>query len=139
MAKGLPRLEEPSKVCGDCMIDKQHRDSFPKQSAWRASQKLELIHANICGPIKPESHSHKRYFLTFIDDYSGKTWMHLLSEKSITLECFKAFKARVEKESGVAIKCLRTDRGGEFTSSKFDSFYKANGIKRQLTTTYSPQ
>lgn len=29
MVKGLPRVEEPTKVCDDCIIGKQHRDSFP--------------------------------------------------------------------------------------------------------------
>ncbi|XP_076918584.1 uncharacterized protein LOC143579055 [Bidens hawaiensis] len=34
---------------------------------------------------------------------------------------------------------LRTDRGGEFTSSEFHQFCKDNGIARQLTAPYSPQ
>lgn len=45
----------------------------------------------------------------------------------------------VEKESGESICCLRTDRGGEFTSMEFDKFCSLNGIKRQLTTAYTPQ
>jgi hypothetical protein len=51
------------------MVGKQHREVIPKMSLWRASQRLQLIHADICGPIKPESHSHKRYLINFIDDY----------------------------------------------------------------------
>ncbi|KAL8167985.1 hypothetical protein V2J09_009484 [Rumex salicifolius] len=42
------------------------------------------------------------------------------------------------KETGKAIKCLRTDRGGEFTSSEFHDFRRDNGIKRQLTTAFTP-
>lgn len=45
----------------------------------------------------------------------------------------------VEKESGESICCLRTDRGGEFTSMEFDKFCSLNGIKRQLTAAYTPQ
>ncbi|MCI19359.1 hypothetical protein A2U01_0040515, partial [Trifolium medium] len=33
----------------------------------------------------------------------------------------------------------RTDRGGEFTSNAFNDFCSNNGIKRQLTTAYTPQ
>ena len=40
----------------------------------------------------------------------------------------------VEKVNGMSIKCLRTDRGGEF-----NDFCKQHGVKRQLTTTYTPQ
>lgn len=34
---------------------------------------------------------------------------------------------------------IRSDRGGEFTSQQFSSFCEDHGIKRQLTTPYSPQ
>ncbi|GKF16696.1 cysteine-rich receptor-like protein kinase 25-like protein [Tanacetum coccineum] len=37
------------------------------------------------------------------------------------------------------IKCLRSDRGGEFTSNSFNEFCEAQGIKRQLTAAYTPQ
>jgi transposase InsO family protein len=30
---------------------------IPKQANWRASMKLELVHSDICGPIKPESNA----------------------------------------------------------------------------------
>jgi hypothetical protein len=34
---------------------------------------------------------------------------------------------------------LRTDRGGEFTSNSFNEYCSNEGIKRQLTTAYTPQ
>lgn len=139
MVQGLPKLMAPSRVCSDCMVGKQHREVIPKKSQWRASKRLQLIHADICGPIKPESHSNKRYLLNFIDDHSRKTWSYFLTEKSETFGAFKKFKATVEKESGVSICCLRTDRGGEFTSKEFNQFCSENGIARQLTAAYTPQ
>ena len=45
----------------------------------------------------------------------------------------------METETGEKIKCLRTDRGGEYTSSEFSAFCKEQGIRRQLTTAYTPQ
>lgn len=45
----------------------------------------------------------------------------------------------VEKETSLALCCLRTDRRGQFNSNEFSNFCKAQGIKRQLTTTYTPQ
>lgn len=139
MVRGLPLLEAPSKVCTDCMAGKQHREAIPKKSLWRASKRLQLVHADICGPIKPESNSSKRYLITFIDDYSRKTWVYFLSEKSEAFVMFKKYKSLVEKETGEVICCLRTDRGGEFTSLEFNNFCSTNGISRQLTTAYTPQ
>ncbi|RVX17651.1 Retrovirus-related Pol polyprotein from transposon TNT 1-94 [Vitis vinifera] len=60
MVRGLPQLKASSKVCTNCMVGKQHRDAIPKRSLWRASQRLQLVHADICGPIKPVSNSKKR-------------------------------------------------------------------------------
>ncbi|KAI5422935.1 hypothetical protein KIW84_046089, partial [Lathyrus oleraceus] len=34
-------------------------DPFPRQSNWRASQLLQLIHSDICGPINPTSNGNK--------------------------------------------------------------------------------
>ena len=139
MVNGLPQLKTPSKICKDCLAGKQQRDPFPKVSTWRASQILQLIHADICGPITPASNSKKRYLITFIDDYSRKTWVYFLVEKSEAFDTFRSFKNHVEKETSIFIKCLRTDRGGEFTSQAFNDFCKENGINRQLTAAYTPQ
>jgi hypothetical protein len=39
------------------------------------------------------------YFLTFIDDFSGKAWVYMLKEKKEVLSKFKEFKNLVEKQS----------------------------------------
>nr|GEW79168.1 retrovirus-related Pol polyprotein from transposon TNT 1-94 [Tanacetum cinerariifolium] len=122
-----------------CLVGKQQRNPFPQESTWRASQVFELVHADICGPINPLSNSNKRYMITFIDDYSRKVWVYFLVTKSEAFVVFKQYKSRVEKESGVAIQGLRTDRGGEFTSLEFTTFCNDNGIHRKLTAPYTPQ
>lgn len=65
--------------------------------------------------------------------------MYFLVEKSKAFNFFKCFKFMAEKETWLFVKCLRTDRGGEFISNKFNDFCKHNRIKRQLTTIYTPQ
>nr|KYP62895.1 Retrovirus-related Pol polyprotein from transposon TNT 1-94 [Cajanus cajan] len=82
---------------------------------------------------------HCRYLICFIDDFTRKTWIYFKVEKSEALVIFKQYKNYVEKESSCSIKCLRTDRGGEFVSLEFNDFCKEQGIKRQLTTAYMPQ
>jgi len=71
MVCGLPpQFPASSMTCTDCINGKQHRDAMLKKSSWRASQKLELIHDDICNPISHESNNGKRYTLCFIDDFS---------------------------------------------------------------------
>ena len=81
----------------------------------------------------------KRYFITFTDDYSHKTWVYFLHEKFEAFITFQRFKAKVEKMTGCFIKNFRTDRGGEFNSNNFAKFCDDNGIQRQLTAPHTPQ
>lgn len=104
------------------------RDPFLKESTWRASQVLQSVHVDICGPITPISNSKKRYLITFIDDYSHKTLSIFLVEKSQVFDTFKGFKNHVEKETSEFIKSMRTDRGVEFTSQEFTSFCNEDDI-----------
>jgi len=59
--------------------------------------------------------------------------------KSNAFEYFKKFKAMTELQSELKVKCLRSDRGGEFTSNEFNDYCSKFGIQRQLTVAYSPQ
>jgi hypothetical protein len=110
LVKGLPKFKATNTACTVCHRGKQHRAVIPKKSQWRASRRLQLVHADLCGPITPTSNSLKRYLLCFIDDFSRKAWIYFLAEKSETFAMFKAFKSFVEKESECDICCLRTDR-----------------------------
>ena len=137
--EGLPPISIPSKVCRNCIAGKHHRTSFPKKSAFRAIESLELIHMDIYGPISPPTVGESQNFLLIIDDFSRLIWVAMLQHKSDALEAFKKFKALAETEKGGKLKAVRTYRGGEFTSTEFSNFCISNGIKRDLTTPYSPQ
>ncbi|GKA13909.1 retrovirus-related pol polyprotein from transposon TNT 1-94 [Tanacetum coccineum] len=139
MVKGLDQIDHPNQVCEGCLLGKHARSSFPKEATSRAKEPLQLIHTDLCGPITPPSHGKNLYFMLFIDDYSRKTWVYFLNEKSQAFEAFKKFKAMVEKEKGLKIKSMRSDRGGEFLSKEFNKFCEDNGIRRFLTAPYSPQ
>ena len=79
------------------------------------------------------------YYATFIDDYSRKTWIYFLKNKSEVFGKFKEFKSLIENHSEKRIKTRRSDNGVEYTSKEFKAFYKEAGIKRELTTPYNPQ
>ncbi|CAL2240562.1 unnamed protein product [Prunus armeniaca] len=135
----MPASDLISVVCDGCMQGKQHRDSFPLESNWRATSLLELVHTDICGPMKTESLSGNKYFLLFTDDCTRMSWVYFIRNKSSALECFRKFKAMTKLQSGYKIKGLRSDRGGEFLSREFNKFCEESGIQRQLTVAYSPQ
>lgn len=139
MAEGLPDLIQPKKVCVGCLMAKQTRTSFPRQTEFRAKKRLELIHGDLCGPISPPTAGENRYFLLLVDDFSRVMWTYMLKSKDEAFGAFKKFKTFVEKESGDKIKTFRTDRGGEFMSKNFVEFCHEAGITRHFTAPYSPQ
>ena len=81
------------------------------------------MHLDVCGPLKVKSFGGALYFVTFIDDYSGKLWVYALKSKDQVLEKFKEFHASVERQSGKKLKCIRTDNGGEYYGH-FDIYCK---------------
>lgn len=59
-----------------------------------------------------------KWWITFIDDYSRKTWVSLLQEKSETFSAFRSFKEPVETEMGMSIKSLCSVHGQEYNSQE---------------------
>ncbi|KAD6453309.1 hypothetical protein E3N88_08014 [Mikania micrantha] len=137
LVRGLPPITSLS-TCEGCILGKHHKQSFTS-SSWKASKKLELVHADLCGPMQSPSLGGNLYYFLLIDDFSRMSWIYFLKRKSEAFEKFKAFKSLVERESDCLIKVLRTNGGGEFTSQEFNSFCTSHGIKREITIPHTPQ
>jgi transposase InsO family protein len=137
---GLPPIPAPSgsKYCDNCFQGKSTRTKIPKTATHRATQILDLIHSDLCGPLPTGSIGHALYYVTFTDDYSRKTWIYFMASKDQMLAKFRIFKSQIEKLTGRQIKTLRSDGGGEYTSKEFILFCQESGISRQLTAAYTP-
>ena len=79
------------------------------------------------------------YFLTFIDEKTRYVWVYVLKHKSETFEKFLEWKALVEKSSDPKVKALRTDNGGKYTSTKFESYLKAERVRHEYTVPKTPE
>ena len=59
----------------------------------------------------------KRYFITFIDNYSDFTFIYLLKNKSDhALDVYKSFMCEVENHHDRKVKILLSNRGTEYNS-----------------------
>jgi transposase InsO family protein len=139
MVTGIPLLPKTKEICEPYILSKHQRMAIPKVSTSCTSRILEIVHSDLCGPLPHQSMTGSRYILTSIDDYSRRSWIYFLVVKSETFDTFKSFKSIVEKETNQKMSCLRTDRGGEYLTSDYNTFCKQQGIKRQLTTDGTPQ
>ena len=79
------------------------------------------------------------YYVSFIVDFSRKTWIYFMKNKDEFFSNFKEFKALIENHTENKIKTFRSDNGREFTSNEFKDLCKESGIKRDLSTPYNPQ
>jgi hypothetical protein len=85
------------------------------------------------GPSPIASLGGSWYYVTFIDDSSRKVWVYFLKNKSKIFETFKKWKAMVETETDLKLKCLRSDNGGEYINGGLREFCAANGIRMEKT------
>ena len=68
LVKGLPNFQNLDEVCAHCISGKHLKAPF-SSSTHRASNVLELIHMDICGPVNPQTLGGKRYFFLVVDDF----------------------------------------------------------------------
>ena len=89
----LPDLKiEHEGTCKGCAKGKNVKNPFLK-SETKTKGMLELIHSDVCGTMPSISLSEYKYYVTFINDYSRKTWIYFLKKKSEVFDKFKEFKA----------------------------------------------
>jgi Reverse transcriptase (RNA-dependent DNA polymerase)/gag-polypeptide of LTR copia-type/Integrase core domain/Zinc knuckle len=124
-------------TCEPCCMGHHARTPFG-HSSHEATELLEVITSDI-GCIEVASLSGKRYFITFIDAFSRYICTYFLNHKSEAFTKFTEYRTYVEKLHGRPIKTLRTDNGGEYTSTAFTSYLKQHGIHHQLTIPHTPQ
>jgi hypothetical protein len=63
-----------------CMYGKHHHTTFPLSEGSCAKEILGLMHTNLWGPMAT-SHGEAKYFLTFINGFSKKTFFYIMKTK----------------------------------------------------------
>lgn len=124
--------------CVPCHEGKHTRSSF-KHSGTRASNVLELVHSDLCGPMEIKSLGGARYILVFVDDFSRKTFVYFLKTKCEVTKYFVTFKNMVETQTGLKLQKFRTDNGTEFTCNKMRAVFDSSGIIHQTSNYYTPE
>jgi hypothetical protein len=132
------KADEALPVCETCVKGKQTRKPFTR-SVSQSTELLELVHTDVCGPMRVNSLAGSTYFVTFIDDKSRWCEVYFMKKKSEVIEKFKEYKCLVEKKTERKIKTVRSDNGTEYTSHYLEDFLKQEGIRHELTVEYTPQ
>jgi len=124
--------------CFDCKIAKLNRKTHKGETP-KATQVLETIHSDVMGPINPMSFTGKKFILTFIDEFSRKSWIFLLVDKKEIPKITINFFMYLENQCKQRIKRFHTDHGTEYDNKKIIEYCKRNGILKTFSPPHSPQ
>nr|GEW75500.1 Gag-Pol polyprotein [Tanacetum cinerariifolium] len=84
--------------------------SFKTKTTLISKRRLQILHMDLCGPMKVESFNGKKYMLVIVDDYSRYTWTHFLRSKDETPEVLIDFLKRVQSRLHAQVRTVRTDK-----------------------------
>ena len=115
---------ESLAACEPCLLGKMTKTPF-SGTMEQATDLLEIIHTDVCGPMNIEARGRYHYFLIFTDDLSRYEYIYLMKHKSETFEKFKEFQSEVKNHRNKKIKFLRSDRREEYLSYEFGLQLKA--------------
>lgn len=136
---GIPANVHPKSMlipCEACSKGKLITRPAPQTSEKRIPNFLERIHADVCGPIEPQSGPF-RYFLAIICASSKWSRVSLLSTRNMVLPRILGHILRLKAQFlDFPIKVLRVDNAGEFTSKHFKEFCNAAGIDIQYSVSH---
>ncbi|GJR35649.1 retrovirus-related pol polyprotein from transposon TNT 1-94 [Tanacetum coccineum] len=90
---------------------KSKRTILKPKPVTSADERLQLLHMDLCGPMRVESINGKRYILVILDDYSRYTWVYFHRSKDEDPEMIKKFITRIQVSLCAIMRFVRTDNG----------------------------
>ncbi|GJZ10257.1 integrase, catalytic region, zinc finger, CCHC-type containing protein [Tanacetum coccineum] len=140
LVDGLPKFKYgKDHLCSACERGKSKKASHPPKLVPSNHSKLELLHMDLCGPMRVASINGKKYILVIVDDYSRYTWVYFLHSKDETPEIIKKFIAQAQLNYKAKVCKIRTDNGTEFKNATLKAHYEKLGIMQQFSTARTPQ
>nr|GEY94048.1 retrovirus-related Pol polyprotein from transposon TNT 1-94 [Tanacetum cinerariifolium] len=137
---GLPKLKYvKDQLCSSYELSKAKRSSFKSKVVPSSKGRLNLLHMDLCGPMRVASINGKKYILVIVDDYSRYTWTLFLRSKDETPEVSKEFLTMIQRNLQAQVITVRTDTGIEFLNKTLNAFFKDEGIDHQTSTARTPE
>ena len=132
------KFKNDTPFCDACALGKIHRKPFYKSDSF-SKRVIELVHADLCGPMEINSIGNSRYFVLLKDDFSKYNKIYFLKNKSETCKFLKNYILRLEIETGQKFNTLRTDNGLEFINREVSELTNKFAIKHERSVAYTPE
>ncbi|GKD74145.1 retrovirus-related pol polyprotein from transposon TNT 1-94, partial [Tanacetum coccineum] len=122
-----------------CEQGKSKKASFPPKLVPSTESKLELLHMDLCGPMRAASINGKKYILVFVDDYCRYTWVYFFRTKYEAPDMIIDFVNQVLRNLKAQILTIRTDNGTDFKNKKLRAIYAKLVIVHKTLIARTPQ
>nr|GFB00711.1 putative ribonuclease H-like domain-containing protein [Tanacetum cinerariifolium] len=123
----------------DLFIGKAKRNSFHTKLIPSSKRRLQLLHIDLCGPMRVASINGKIYVLVIVDDYSRYTWTHFLRSKDETPKVLIDFLRLIQRGLQAQVRVVQTDKGMEFLNQTLHAYFAAEGIHHQTSVARTPE
>ncbi|KAJ9539364.1 LOW QUALITY PROTEIN: hypothetical protein OSB04_032097 [Centaurea solstitialis] len=129
LVTGLPSLRfTKEQLCSACEMGKIKKSSHKLKVEHNTSKPLQLLHMDLCGPMRVQSINGRKYVLVIVDEFSRYTWVNFLRSKDGASDIIISFIRNVQVRLQLPVQVIRTDNGTEFKNRKLDSFLDSVGI-----------
>jgi hypothetical protein len=135
-------LDESSQpeVCESCEYAKTTRKPITKVRVDEQAKEVgDEVHTDLWGPSPVKSIGGKEYYVSYTDGCTRWSEVDILQMKDQTFRSYKDYEAWLKRQRGATVKCIFSDRGGEYMSREFQDHLAAQGTKRRLTTHGTPE
>jgi hypothetical protein len=123
-------------VCEPCIEGKMTTAPY-KPTGSVVSQKLELVHMDVMGPMKVPTPEGEQYVLNVLDEFSNFCASVLMKRKGDASKEGILVLKTLSLHTEFKVKTIRTDGGTEFLG--LDGYCRKHGILHQVTPPYSHQ
>ncbi|GJS92805.1 integrase, catalytic region, zinc finger, CCHC-type containing protein [Tanacetum coccineum] len=124
LVDGLSKFKyNKDHLCSACEQGKSKKAPLPSKLVPSTESKLELLHMDLCGPMRVASMNGKKYILVIVDAYSRYTWVYFLCTKDEAPNMIIDFINQVQRNLKAQNLTTRTDNGTEFKNEKLQAFY----------------
>nr|GFD11182.1 hypothetical protein [Tanacetum cinerariifolium] len=119
----LPKLKYvKDQLCSSCELSKAKRSLFKSKVGPSSKGRLNLLHMDLCSPMRVASINGKKYILVIVDDYSRYTWTLFLHPKDETPEVLKEFFTIIQRNLQAPVITVCTDKGTKFLNKTLNAF-----------------
>ncbi|KAJ9555991.1 hypothetical protein OSB04_010605 [Centaurea solstitialis] len=140
LAIGIPDLRfQQDHLCSACQLGKMKRVSHKSKLEHGTEKPLQLIHMDLCGPMRVQSINGKKYVLVMVDDYSRYTWVKFLRSKDEAPEIIISVLKEVQVNLQSQVQKIRSDHGTEFKNKVLGGYLESVGIKHTFAAVRTPQ